>query len=381
MSSDANFTPAPDGNPPAGPQGAAPAAPPTGLPPVSPPSGKLMMQLFLVPGLIVAFLVAAWLVGGWLFGGSYSKKDFLDKLRDSNAEVRWRAAEQLAQVLLRDDALAADGDFARELGGILEDKRKESGTAEKDYENAVKAYKESLGKPEFTEEQRQQKKDSMDAQRRNLEPARNLISYLTAALGDFIVPVGAPVLKDLATSKDATILQRRQAVWAMANLGQNLKRFDALRFMEMDAVLHNLEAASSAGENAEWVCAALYAALQRPRPSKRLRRHGASRHADLVQRGEGQTYLRELSAFAMNFWRGDDAANERMEKRLVDLMTKDDGSGRNSAAELSEEKDESPNAPSATAGRSLQIEYFAAVSGAASASQGRQPRRSQGHAG
>ena len=45
-----------------------------------------MLQLFLVPGLIVAFLVVAWLVGGWLFGVSYSKEQFLTRLKDPTSK-------------------------------------------------------------------------------------------------------------------------------------------------------------------------------------------------------------------------------------------------------------------------------------------------------
>ena len=78
-----------------------------------------MPQLFLVPGLIVVVLVAIALAWRRLFGGPVSKADFLDKLHNDNAEVRWRAAEQLAQVLQRYDALASDGDFARQLGLML----------------------------------------------------------------------------------------------------------------------------------------------------------------------------------------------------------------------------------------------------------------------
>ena len=74
---------------------------------------------------------------------------------------------------------------------------------------------------------------------------------------------------------------------------------------------------------------------------------------------KGDPYLRELSAFAMNFWRGDEAANSRMEKRLV-ALTYDDGTGENQLAELSEAKDESPTvAVSIPSG--LQIQYNAAV--------------------
>ena len=119
MSSDTSFTPPPENGAPGRAPVVTPVPPPAGLPPVAPPSGKLMLQLFLVPGLIVVVLVAIALAWRWLFGGPVSKTDFLDKLHDDNAEVRWRAAEQLAQVLQRDDALASDGDFARQLGLML----------------------------------------------------------------------------------------------------------------------------------------------------------------------------------------------------------------------------------------------------------------------
>ena len=51
-----------------------------------------------------------------------------------------------------------------------------------------------------------------------MEADRTFISFLTASLGDFLVPVGAPVLKEIAAAKDgldpkALVLCRRQAVW------------------------------------------------------------------------------------------------------------------------------------------------------------------------
>ncbi len=70
-------------------------------------------------------------------------------------------------------------------------------------------------------------------------------------------------------------------------------------------------------------------------------------------------YLRELSAFAMNFWRGDEAADDRMEKRLVDL-TYDDGQGQETSSELTEQKDDSATVALSNP-KGLQIQYNAAV--------------------
>jgi hypothetical protein len=60
-------------------------------------------------------------------------------------------------------------------------------------------------------------------------------------------------------------------------------------------------------------------------------------------RDKDDPYLRELSAFAMNFWRGDAAANARMEEALL-ALTNDDGAGEDKLTELSEDQEESPTA-------------------------------------
>ena len=52
------------------------------LPPVEPPSGKFILQLFLVPGLIVFSVVVFLLVMRWLFGGPQSPDEFLSNLFD-----------------------------------------------------------------------------------------------------------------------------------------------------------------------------------------------------------------------------------------------------------------------------------------------------------
>ncbi len=362
MSSDTSFTRPPEDDAPGGAHAISRTPPPAGLPPVAPPSGKLMLQLFLVPGLIVAVLVAVALGWRWLFGGPVSKTDFLDRLRNDNAEVRWRAAEQLAQVLLRDDALASDGDFARQLGLMLEKARDDSRQGEKDF-------KASLAKTNLNDQQ----KEKLDADRRKVEADRTFISFLTAALGDFMVPVGAPVLKELAAptpnpeekenreDKDmepkGLALLRRQAVWALANLGENLKRFDAPAPPEKDAVLDKLQAAQATGEHADWLDGA----------AKALRRRVKGENDDLgvgkvliaCSKDKDDAYLRELSAFAMNFWRGDAAANADMEEALADL-TRDPGDGDKQLADAAGEKDEGPTvAVSKPPG--LQIQYNAAV--------------------
>ena len=76
---------------------------------------------------------------------------------------------------MRDDALASDGDFARQLALLLEKTRDDSRAAEAAF--ASKAAGIS--------------KADAEAERSKLRPDRILIAFLGAGLGDFMVPVGA----------------------------------------------------------------------------------------------------------------------------------------------------------------------------------------------
>src|SRR5947209_4816846 len=90
------------------------------LPPVRPPSGRHIAQLFLVPGLIVGGAVAILLGFSWLAGGSRTPDQFLKNIDSANVDIRWRAASDLAQVLKRDEILAADPEFALRLAERLQ---------------------------------------------------------------------------------------------------------------------------------------------------------------------------------------------------------------------------------------------------------------------
>src|SRR5262249_44772288 len=129
-------------------------------------------------------------------------------------EVRWRAASDLVQVLLRDDELASDGDFALQLVQRLRRTLQNSEAFEK-------AHAERFAKLTPQDEASEMKK---------LDPDRKYIFLLTQCLGHFMVPVGAPVLEELAMQQSgldprALSARRLQALWALANLGENLKRF------------------------------------------------------------------------------------------------------------------------------------------------------------
>src|SRR5439155_27156542 len=102
-----------------------------GLPTVTAPSGRHIVQLFLIPGLIVAGAVTILLGFSWLAGGSRTPEQFLKNIDSANADIRWRAANDLAQVLKRDDTLAADVGFALKIAERLARALEELDRAEK----------------------------------------------------------------------------------------------------------------------------------------------------------------------------------------------------------------------------------------------------------
>src|SRR5215470_9969335 len=83
---------------------------PQGLPPVTPPSGRFITQLFLVPGTIVLVAVLLLLAFRYLLGGGYEPANFLKQLDSDNADIRWRGASDLAQVLKRPESMNLKAD-------------------------------------------------------------------------------------------------------------------------------------------------------------------------------------------------------------------------------------------------------------------------------
>src|SRR5205807_1449186 len=98
------------------------AATDPGLPPVQPPSGRFIVQLFVVPGLLVAVVVLV-LWGLFYLTARQSPDYFLRQLDSDNTDIRWRAAADLAQILKRPESGSlrwkADAHFALELSERL----------------------------------------------------------------------------------------------------------------------------------------------------------------------------------------------------------------------------------------------------------------------
>jgi HEAT repeat protein len=153
------------------------------LPPVEPPNAAFLVQLFLVPGIIVAIIVCVWLAFHWLAHLGSDPQAYVKTLRRDN-EGRWQAALNLANDLRGPGggALKSDESLATELGRILGDEV---------------------------------------ASGRSGEQSQTLRLYLCRALGEFAIPAAAGQLveraKNLSDPQTA-----RAAVEALAVLATNL---------------------------------------------------------------------------------------------------------------------------------------------------------------
>jgi hypothetical protein len=326
MSSDSPLNPLPNGE----------AKPNPGLPTVTPPSGGMFFRLFGVPALIVGGLVLALIVAQPLIGkfgkyflgrtwGSASPEQFLRDLDDANGEVRWRAAQDLAQVLLRDENLASDSAFALQLVQRLHHALDSSTALEK-------VHAEHFGKLTPKEEAYERKK---------LEPERNYIQFLIQSLGHFMVPVGVPILKELAVQEsglDPHTLQarRQQALLALGNLGDNLKRFDALSAEQRQVIVAQLEAIGGLGEQAAAAKTAL--ACLKGRQEGQPTTIGVDRVIEKCADAE-DLLLRMYTALAATHWSGSETENARIEKALLRLCN-DSGKGAEELRKREEENTE-----------------------------------------
>jgi hypothetical protein len=290
------------------PQAAGQAAAEPGLPAVAPPSGRFIAQLFLVPGLIVCVLVVIWLAGNYLVAEKRSSKYFLDNLDSPNEDIRWRAASDLAQVLKRPESidLASDPKFALELAVRLQE-------ALTDLEQREAELAKEAGK--------QTDPERFKAQQNKLKPQRKYVLYLISALGGFTVPVGAPLLcqiaeKETGPNAGENALRRYPAILALANLGEGLKIFkkDLKPEKQQQAIEVLKEEQNKPGLRGEWAKAA-YQYLAEGKPLGVDEALEQCAHSD-------DPFVRQLVADTLNFWDG-----PRVIPTLLQL-SKDDGHGK-----------------------------------------------------
>ena len=192
-----------------------PINPDDSLPPVEPPSAAFLVQLFLVPGVIVAIIVCVWLAFHWLAHLGNDPQAYVRTLRRAN-EGRWQAALNLANDLRGPNGfgLKADVKLASELGSILDD---EVGSG------------------------------------RTGEQSETLRLYLCRALGEFSVPEAAPALVRRVNANDDEPTTQA-AIEAIAVLATNLQKAGRSFENRDDVVAAVLAATTSANSRVRDAC-------------------------------------------------------------------------------------------------------------------------------
>lgn len=94
------------------------------LPPVQPPSAGFIIQLFVVPGMIVAAVVLVWFAFGRIAAVEQDWHSLVEELQSPNGHIRTRAMYGLSQVLEQDRRRGKDGQHLtqnREIATSLSD--------------------------------------------------------------------------------------------------------------------------------------------------------------------------------------------------------------------------------------------------------------------
>ncbi len=273
-----------------------------GLPPVLPPSGRFIAQLFVVPGIIILTVVLLVLGLSYLRKREHEPVAFLQQLDSHNPEIRWRSANDLAQILKAPGPATlrwkADAKFALDLAERLDSSFRNLCEEEKKVGAQVASSSDK----------------DRDLLWRKLRHERDYVGYLAAALGDLHVPVGAPVLCAILAHESSpdlkgNTLQRRKALWALMYMGENLRGFAKIPAEQRQQVLDVLKAEVAQGDTARagWARTAQFyldkTALP-PGDSAAIVKvdETLAKCADSEDR-----FLRELVAMSFNFWDGPQA--------------------------------------------------------------------------
>jgi hypothetical protein len=240
---------------------------------------------------------------------------FIKRLEDPNTDIRWRAASDLVQVLKRDDDLASDPDLALKLGELLQQELEAIAIDEK-------ALSERRGKVAPQE---------LAQEATKLKARADYARFLSSCLASLMLPVGVDSLKQMAGAQGddpKTVAQmRRHAVWMLANLGENLHRFQGneakgykgLPEAKRTAIITRLEAEANGTGPRRQLAARTLEYLQ---GKQELGVIGSL--ADCARADDPD--LRKYTAFALTFWDGSPKENQLAEQVLLNLA-RDDGRG------------------------------------------------------
>lgn len=272
------------------------ARPDPGLPPVNPPSGRFIAQLFVVPGLIILAVVLV-LMGLSYWNSAHEPSYYLAQLDSDNADVRWRGASDLAQILKRNEPATqrwkADAKFALDLAERLD-----------------LAFKRLLAEEKAIGAQYAASTDkNKHLLWRKLRNDRDYIVFLAGLLAQFHAPVGAPMLCKIVAHDQSPDLkgntqQRRMILWALINQGETLKGFAALpEALQQETIAVLKEEAARSGARGDWAKTGLLYV------DKSTESKDAERVDQTLVRlaGADDQFLRKLVAMSLVFWDGAEA--------------------------------------------------------------------------
>jgi predicted AAA+ superfamily ATPase len=113
---------------------------------------------------------------------------------------------------------------------------------------------------------------------------------------------------DASPDLNGNTLQRRKALWALMNMGENLKTFATIPAEQQQNLLAGLkEEANADGARAGWARTALWYLDKGALPGGKLQGVVKVDEVLVVTAEAEDQFLRQLTAMAFNFWDGEQA--------------------------------------------------------------------------